>query len=101
MFGTSRNEVDVDKLVADLKLLAHDAEELLKATTDDLSDRVKDARARLGQSLTSAKSSYNHVEERIREGVEKTDRTIREHPYQTIGAAFGVGLLIGVLVNRK
>ena len=30
-----------------------------------------------------------------------TDRAIREHPYESIGIAFGVGVLIGVLINRK
>jgi len=30
-----------------------------------------------------------------------TDRVVREHPYQSIGVAFGVGLLIGVLINRR
>ena len=31
----------------------------------------------------------------------RADKTIRDHPYQSIGGAFGVGLLIGVLVTRK
>jgi len=26
---------------------------------------------------------------------------IRTHPYESIGVAFGIGLLIGVLVTRK
>jgi ElaB/YqjD/DUF883 family membrane-anchored ribosome-binding protein len=30
-----------------------------------------------------------------------TDRVIREHPYESIGAAFGVGLLLGLLVTRR
>ena len=29
------------------------------------------------------------------------DVVIRDHPYQSIGIAFGVGVLIGVLVARK
>jgi ElaB/YqjD/DUF883 family membrane-anchored ribosome-binding protein len=29
------------------------------------------------------------------------DRVIRDHPYQTIGLAFGLGLLIGILARRK
>ena len=29
------------------------------------------------------------------------DKTIREHPYESVGVAFGVGLLIGVLVGRR
>jgi ElaB/YqjD/DUF883 family membrane-anchored ribosome-binding protein len=30
-----------------------------------------------------------------------TDRYIREYPYQSLGLAFGVGMLLGVLVNRR
>jgi ElaB/YqjD/DUF883 family membrane-anchored ribosome-binding protein len=41
------------------------------------------------------------VEERAMEGARATDRVIREHPYQSIGVAFGIGLLIGVLVTRR
>jgi len=26
---------------------------------------------------------------------------IRDHPYETIGIAFGIGVLLGVLINRK
>ena len=31
----------------------------------------------------------------------KADTVIRDHPYESIGIAFGLGLLIGVLVRRK
>ena len=34
-------------------------------------------------------------------GAKATDKVIREHPYQSIGVAFGIGVLIGVLVTRK
>ena len=40
------------------------------------------------------------LEARARNGAKVTDRAIREHPYEAIGIAFGVGMLIGVLVNR-
>ena len=35
------------------------------------------------------------------ERAKAADRVIREHPYQTIGLAFGLGLLIGVLARRR
>jgi len=35
------------------------------------------------------------------DGAKTADKTIRDHPYQSIGIAVGVGLLIGVLVARK
>jgi len=41
------------------------------------------------------------LEEKTKEAAKATDRTIREHPYESIGIAFGVGLLIGVLVARR
>jgi ElaB/YqjD/DUF883 family membrane-anchored ribosome-binding protein len=34
-------------------------------------------------------------------GAKKTDAMIRDHPYESIGVAFGIGVLVGVLVRRK
>jgi ElaB/YqjD/DUF883 family membrane-anchored ribosome-binding protein len=31
----------------------------------------------------------------------KADTVIRAHPYESLGVAFGIGMLIGVLVGRK
>ena len=31
----------------------------------------------------------------------RADTVIRDHPYESIGIAFGIGLLVGVLVKRK
>ena len=31
----------------------------------------------------------------------RADNVIRDHPYESIGVAFGIGLLVGVLVRRK
>ena len=33
--------------------------------------------------------------------VKAADRVVRDHPYQTIGIAFGVGLLIGLIARRN
>jgi ElaB/YqjD/DUF883 family membrane-anchored ribosome-binding protein len=55
----------------------------------------------LAAALEAAKETRRRIEQRAREGLQTTDRVVREHPYQSIGIAFGVGLLIGVLVNRK
>jgi len=82
-----------------------DAEDLLAATTDQAGEKVKDVRKRLAAALESAKESVVDFEERavesVKEGARNTDRVIREHPYESIGVAFGVGLLVGVLVTRK
>jgi ElaB/YqjD/DUF883 family membrane-anchored ribosome-binding protein len=93
--------LNTDKLVADLKRLAADSEELLHATKDAAGEKANDIRERLHDALESAKRTCGRLEEKATEGAKAADRTIREHPYQTLGIAFGVGVLIGVLVTRK
>ena len=94
-------EARPEKLIGDFKTLAHDAEALLKATADDASDHAREARARLTSALETAKESIEQVEEKVIAGAKVTDRTIRQHPYESIGIALGVGLLLGVVVSRK
>ncbi len=95
------NEVTVQKLIQDFKVVLQDAENLAKATAGDVTEKVRDARVRLNTSLESARQSYHKAEAKAVEGAKVTDKLIREHPYETIGVAFGVGLLLGVLVGRK
>ena len=94
-------EISTEKLVSDLKTVARDTEELLKATAGEVGDKAREARARLTTALDSAKATVRKLEDRAVEGAKATDKVIREHPYQSIGVAFGIGLLIGVLVTRK
>ena len=94
-------EVEAERLVKDLKTVARDAEDLMKATAGDVGDKAKEARARLSATLESAKESLRALQEKAIAGAKAADRTIREHPYESIGIAFGLGVLIGVLVNRR
>ncbi|HYV29364.1 MAG TPA: DUF883 family protein [Candidatus Eisenbacteria bacterium] len=94
-------EVTMAKLIKDFKVVVHDAEALAKATAGDLGEKAREARARLATSLEGAKASFYRLEDKAVAGARATDRVIREHPYQSIGIGFGVGLLIGVLVSRR
>lgn len=95
------NETNMGKLVDDLRTLSHDAEAVLHATAGQTGEKLQEVRARLAQTLESAKASYRKLEEKAAAGAKIADKTIRDHPYETIGLAFGVGLLIGVLVARR
>jgi len=94
-------EAKSEKLIRDFETLARDAEALLKATADDMGEQTKEARARLGNALESARGSIRQLEDKVTAGAKTTDKVIREHPYESIGIALGVGLLIGLLVSRK
>ena len=91
----------VDQLIRDLKLIVRDGQDLLKATAGDASDKAREMRAKISTAIDSAKETCERLEEKAVAGAKATDKVIREHPYQSIGIAFGVGLLIGVLVTRK
>jgi ElaB/YqjD/DUF883 family membrane-anchored ribosome-binding protein len=97
----NRIEDTTGKLLEDVKQVVRDGEELLRAGAGEMSEKGKAARARLAAALESAKETGRKLQARTIEGAKATDRAIREHPYQSIGIAFGIGLLIGVLVNRK
>jgi ElaB/YqjD/DUF883 family membrane-anchored ribosome-binding protein len=94
-----------ERVMADLQTLTRDAEDLLKATTGDVSEKAKEARSRVAAALERAKTTCVHLQEQTvataKAAARKADTAIRDHPYESIGVAFGVGLLIGVLVTRK
>ena len=89
------------KLLHDLRQVVQDGEEVLRAGAGELGEKGAAARAKLSAALDSAKETARKLQEKTVAGAKATDKVIREHPYQSIGIAFGVGLLIGVLVNRK
>jgi ElaB/YqjD/DUF883 family membrane-anchored ribosome-binding protein len=94
-------EANMEKLVTDLKALSQDAEALLQATAGQAGEKMTELRGRLATTLDACKATYRRIEERTIAGAQAADKTIREHPYESIGAALGVGLLIGVLVSRR
>jgi|SRR5581483_4926547 len=103
MDSKSENEMEdsTEKLLQDLKEVVEDGEELLRAGADELNEQGMAARARLSAALESAKDTGRKLQERTIAGARATDRVIREHPYQSIGIAFGIGVLIGVLAIRR
>lgn len=90
-----------DRIVTDLKRIVRNSEELLQTTKDLVDSKAQEIRKRLTEALEAAKRTCGQLEDKAVEGARTTDKTIRDHPYQSIGVAFGVGLLLGVLVTRK
>ncbi|MGH7824221.1 MAG: DUF883 family protein [Candidatus Binatia bacterium] len=97
-------ETSKERLVADLKTLINDAEELLKATASQAGDKIVVARQRIEQSLIEGKKSLGDAEkvliERSKEAVDIADDYVRENPWSAVGIAAGVGLVLGLLIRR-
>ncbi len=90
-----------NRLTSDLHAVIRDAEELLKVTGNQTGEHVSAIRARLSTAMESAKATAHKVQEKAVAAAKATDQAIRTHPYESIGVAFGVGLLVGVLVARR
>ena len=95
------SEINTDRLVSDLKSVTRDAEELLKTVSGERGNGSKEMRQRLSSAIDSAKATYHRLEGKAVEGAKATDKAIRSHPYESLGIAFGMGLLVGVLMRRK
>ena len=92
---------DGNKALHDLGEAVREGEEMLNAATTETGEKGRALRAKLEDAVGKAKDLYNRLEEKTVEAAKATDKTIRAHPYESIGIAFGVGLLIGVLAARS
>ena len=60
-----------------------------------------DERHTTGKLIAELKTMFQRAEKKAVERAKFADQVVREHPYPTIGVAFGLGLLLGFLVRRK
>jgi ElaB/YqjD/DUF883 family membrane-anchored ribosome-binding protein len=93
------------QLVTDLKILAADAEELVKATAAQTGDRIVEVRGKIQQSVADLKPRLAQAQavltENARAVANSADAVVREKPWTAIGIAAGVGLLLGLLIGRR
>lgn len=98
-------EPSIEQLMDDLKTVVTDAEALLSATAGAAGERVADARRRAGDSIEHARERLRHLEKEIgsrtRAAAEDANRYVRDNPWQSIGVAAVVGLLVGLIVSRR
>lgn len=93
MQTTMRNETE--KVMQDLGAAVREGEAVLETDGDG-----SHLRARLQAAIDKASALCQRMQDKTVAAAKATDEAIREHPYQTAGIAFGVGLLIGVLAMR-
>ncbi len=102
---TADTQVSKEKLVSDLKVLIGDTEELLKATAGQAGEKIATARERIQASLAVYKDKLIDAEravlERTKEAARATDEYVRDHPWQAVGVAAGIGFLLGMLIARR
>ena len=102
---SASTDVSKQKLVADLKVVVADAEELLRATASQAGEKVAAARERIQASLATAKVKLTEAErvllEKSKLAAKATDDYVRANPWQAVGIAAATGLVLGVLISRR
>jgi ElaB/YqjD/DUF883 family membrane-anchored ribosome-binding protein len=100
-----QSDVSREKLVADLKVVMADAEELLRMTASQAGEKAAAARERIQASLAAARLKLTDAEramvDRTREVAKVTDTYVRENPWAAVGIAAAVGVVLGLLISRR
>jgi ElaB/YqjD/DUF883 family membrane-anchored ribosome-binding protein len=99
------NDVTKEQLIHDFKVVVADAEALLKATAGQGGEAMTAVRARVEASLATAKEKMSDAQAalmvRTRAAAKATDEYVHVHPWQAIGVAASVGMVIGLLIGRR
>ena len=94
-----------EKLVADMKIVVADAEEILRATAGVAGEKMAELRERIGVRLQDAKLRLEEAEtiviDKTKAAALAADDYVNENPWQAVGIAAGVGLLLGVIIARR
>jgi ElaB/YqjD/DUF883 family membrane-anchored ribosome-binding protein len=94
-----------DKLVADLKMVIKDAEELLRGTGQQVDSTYQAARSRFESTLQNARTGLGTVQGRVTSGgkdmLDSTERYVNENPWQSVAIGAAAGLALGYLLSRR
>lgn len=95
-------KVTPDDLYEHLQDVIRDTEALLSATASYAGDKAEQAREKAGDSLRAAKERLSGMQDdvvdRTRDYIKQGDQYVRDNPWQSVGLAAGLGLLLGVLL---
>jgi ElaB/YqjD/DUF883 family membrane-anchored ribosome-binding protein len=94
-----------EKLMTDLRTVIADAEEVLRVTADQATAGASELRVRMQERLQQAKGRLHDLQDaavaRARAAGHAADDYVHEHPWKAIGAAAGLGMIIGLLISRR
>jgi len=99
------DNVNKDKLIADLKLVLSDTEALLRSAAATTGEKAVELREKATVTLKNASEKIIDLQavarEKGRAAAAATDDFVHERPWTAIGVAAAAGFLLGLLVNRK
>ena len=98
------HEEPTGDIIDDLRAIIRDAEELLRATEDQVGDRIAEVRARAEESLSGAKERLRDLGggvDKARSAARSADKYVHENPWAAVAIAVGVGFIIASIGRRR
>jgi ElaB/YqjD/DUF883 family membrane-anchored ribosome-binding protein len=97
--------VTKERLMADVNTVLGDAEDLLKQAAQASGEQAAELRRKASGAIARAKDRLIDAEHKLvdstKHAAKATDHWVHDHPWKAVGIAAGVGVLIGLLINRR
>ncbi|WP_114662276.1 DUF883 family protein [Polynucleobacter necessarius] len=94
-----------DQLIGEFKNLMVDAEALIKVTEDHPSETISSIRNKALDTIAGAKASLSRLEGSLTDKAKAValgaDDFVHRNPWEAVGVAAGLGLLIGLFIRRR
>jgi ElaB/YqjD/DUF883 family membrane-anchored ribosome-binding protein len=92
-------------LIDDLRAVISDAEALLSATAGDVSERAQQAHHKATESVERARANLKQLEgdltAKAKAMADDATEYVSDNPWQSVGIAAAIGVVIGVLLARR
>jgi ElaB/YqjD/DUF883 family membrane-anchored ribosome-binding protein len=101
----ARFERSRDALVKDFSDVLVEAETLLKQAAKESGEKATDLRSQVETKLRAAKLKLQELQDdaidNAKAAARATDDYVHDNPWQAIGVAAAVGLLVGLVIGRR
>ncbi len=91
--------------MSDMRTALSGAEELLRQAAASTGDRAAELRERGLNALRQAKEKAQDIQDTVtstsKQAARAADDYVHAHPWRAIGLAGSIGLLLGLIINRK
>lgn len=98
-------QVTKERSMSDVNTVLGDAEELLRQAAQATGEQASDLRRRAQSAIASAKTRLVDAEKRVahhaKQAAKTTDDWVHDYPWTAVGIAAGIGMVIGLMINRR
>lgn len=94
-----------NRLIADMKVVVADAEELLRVTASQAGEKVTELRGKIQDHLATARASLAEAQvavvDKAKQVGHATDDYVHDNPWRSVGVAAGMAFIVGLLIGRR